>query len=197
MHSVCAIAGIAALAVLAGCGGDRSAESAPTDAGADETPAAVSEDSPDTADLCANFDRVLAARSDTPAFASLPDGFRLGPGVSCVTGQRDIVLISGGASVPVTFDGYICTYLDAAGTIEATGWEHWTGVLEDVSTCFTNGWDVSAETEVTEAGPVRRTLMRRAPDFDTVSRPEGDAWPVRFEWTQDGGQKITFFVIAP
>lgn len=177
------------IAALAGCG-----KPAPPDA--PDAPAAPLA-SPETAALCEAYDRIIAARSDTPAFASLPAEFELKPGMPCALAELEIAPARTGLSVPVPVRGYGCRYLDEPGAPEASGWPAWTGALEDVAACFGGDWEIAAVTDSRAEGPTRRVLMSSQPDVPVMTVADGSVDPVRFEWSQENGQGILFFVAAP
>jgi hypothetical protein len=182
--------GLAGLAACGGAGDAPASKAAP--AAGDGAEAGV-----EIAGACPAFEKILAARSETPAFSSLPEGFSLKPGVACRPADRQITLHTMGASTDVGFAGYECVYYDRPGTAEATGWEVWTGVLEDIAACFGGDWTIYSESQAGEPGPVRRMYVERDPEFAKVKRFERDIAPIQFEWSQEEGQKVTVFVLAP
>lgn len=193
MHSGSGILVAAGLLLLTACGG--SAPSAgETEGEAAAAPAASAEE---TKALCAAFDRVIAARLDTEAFSSLPENFELKPGVPCGMAELDIAPRRQGPAIATPVRGYACLYLDKPGEIEANAWPVWTGVLEDVAACFGGLWEIAAVTDARPDAPTRRVLMSSQPDVPLVTVGDGSVDPVRFEWSQDSGQGIVFFVAAP
>jgi hypothetical protein len=192
MHSGSGILVAAGLLLLTACGGARSAGE--TEGETAPAPAASAEE---TKALCAAFDRVIAARLDAEAFSSLPENFELKPGVPCGMAELDIAPRRQGPAIATPVRGYACLYLDKPGEIEANAWPVWTGVLEDVAACFGGLWEIAAVTDARPDAPTRRVLMSSQPDVPLVTVGDGSVDPVRFEWSQDSGQGIVFFVAAP
>jgi hypothetical protein len=52
-------------------------------------------------------------------------------------------------------------------------------------------------TDVSAGVPARSILLFRDADAPRLVLPEGTTEPVRFDWSQDGGQTILLFVAAP
>lgn len=187
-------AGLLALAFAAACGG-----SPPPETVADE-PAIAAADEPITpsvelAPVCQNLERIVAARRDTPAFASLPDDFALKEGASCAAADQVIKL--GADQTPVTFSGYACVFKQEPGATEDAAWPVWQGVMSDASECGANGWTMLTNTDISSGAPTRSILLFRDADAPRLVMPEGPTEPVRFDWSQDGGQTILLFVAAP
>ncbi len=187
-------AGLLALAFAAACGG-----SPPPETVADE-PAIAAADEPvapavELAPVCQNLERIVAARRDTPAFASLPEGFALKEGVSCAA--ADQVIKVGADQTPVTFSGYACVFQQEPDATEDAAWPVWQGVMGDASECGANGWTMLTNTDISTGAPTRSILLFRDADAPRLVLPEGATEPVRFDWSQDGGQTILLFVAAP
>lgn len=184
-------AGLLALAFAAACGGSAAPE---TDAEILAASSAV-EAEPPAAQVCQNLERIVAARSDTPAFASLPDDYALREGVSCAA--ADQVIKAGADQTQVTLSGYACVFMDLPGAAEDVARPVWQGVLEDASECSANRWTMLAETDDSSGARARRLLLFREADAPRLLLPDGPAEPLRFEWSQDGGQTILLFVAEP
>jgi hypothetical protein len=183
-------AGLLALAFATACGGGAPPETA-TPAAAVEPVTPVVQLAP----VCQNLERIVAARSDTPAFASLPEDFALKEGASC--DAADHVIKLGADATPVTFSGYACVFQLGPDATEEAAWPAWQGVLSDASECGGNGWTMLTNTDISSGAPTRSILLFRDADAPRLVKPEGPTEPVRFEWSQDGGQTILLFVAAP
>lgn len=183
-------AGLLALAFSAACGGSPPLEKV-APAAADEPVAPAVQLAP----VCQNLERIVAARRDTPAFASLPDDFALKDGASC--GAADRVIMVGADQTPVTFSGYACLFKQEPGATEDAAWPVWQGVMSDASECGANGWTMLTNTDISSGAPTRSILLFRDADAPRLVLPEGPTEPVRFDWSQDGGQTILLFVAAP
>jgi hypothetical protein len=187
-------ASLLALAFAAACGGSPPVETV-ADAPAIEAPEEPVAPAVQLAPVCQNLELVVAARSDTPAFASLPDDFALREGVSCAAADQTIK--AGADQTPVTVSGYACVYRNEPGATEDAAWPIWQGALADASECGANRWTMMTETDTLGSARTRRVLLYREPDAPRLVLPEGAAEPVRFEWSQEGGQTIVLFVAAP
>lgn len=187
-------AGLLALTFAAACGGGAAPETA---ADIPAVTAVVEAEAPaaQLAPVCQNLERLVAARSDAPAFASLPDDFALKVGVGCAAADQTVK--AGANQTPVTLSGYACVFKDDPGATEDAAWPVWQGVMADASGCGANRWTMLTDTDVSSGAPTRRILLFRDADAPRLVLPEGTTEPVRFEWSQDGGQTILLFVAAP
>jgi hypothetical protein len=185
MRWICSGAGLLALAFAAACGGSSAPETA-GQAPAIAAPADAAEAPLQLSPVCQNLERLVAARGDSPAFASLPDDFAVKEGASCAA--ADQVIKIGADQTPVTFSGYACVFKQEPV---------WQGVMADASECGANGWTMLTNTDVSAGAPTRSILLFRDADAPRLVLPEGATEPVRFEWSQDGGQTILLFVAEP
>ena len=53
------------------------------------------------------------------------------------------------------------------------------------------------DTDTSGSARTRRVMLYREADAPQLLLQEGPVEPVRFEWSQDGGQTILLFVAAP
>jgi len=194
MRLICSGAGLLALALAAACGGGPAPETA-EQAPAIEAAADAAEAPLKLSPVCQNLERLVAARGDSPAFASLPDDLALREGASCAA--ADQVIKIGADQTPVTFSGYACVFKQEPGATEDAAWPVWQGVMADAAECGANGWTMLTNTDVSAGAPARSILLFRDADAPRLVLPEGTTEPVRFDWSQDGGQTILLFVAAP
>jgi hypothetical protein len=194
MRWICSGAGLLALAFAAACGGSSAPETA-GQAPAIAAPADAAEAPLQLSPVCQNLERLVAARGDSPAFASLPYDFAVKEGASCAA--ADQVIKIGADQTPVTFSGYACVFKQEPGATEDAAWPVWQGVMADASECGANGWTMLTNTDVSAGAPTRSILLFRDADAPRLVLPEGATEPVRFEWSQDGGQTILLFVAEP
>jgi hypothetical protein len=194
MRLICSGAGLLALAFAAACGGGPAPETA-GQAPAITAPADAAEAPLQLSPVCQNLERLVAARGDSPAFASLPDDFAFRDGVACAAADQTIK--AGADQTPITLSGYTCVFKQEPGATEDAAWPVWQGVMADASECGANGWIMLTNTDVSADAPTRSILLFRDAGAPRLVLPEGATEPVRFEWSQDGGQTILLFVAAP
>lgn len=194
MRWICSGAGRLVLAFAAACGGGPAPETA-GQAPAIAAPADAAEAPLQLSPVCQNLERLVAARGDSPAFASLPDDFAFRDGVACAAADQTIK--AGADQTPITLSGYACVFKQEPGATEDAAWPVWQGVMADASECGANGWTMLTNTDVSADAPTRSILLFRDAGAPRLVLPEGATEPVRFEWSQDGGQTILLFVAAP
>lgn len=194
MRLICSGAGLFAIVFAAACGSGSAPESA-EQALAIAAPADAAEAPLSLSPVCQNLERLVAARGDSPSFASLPDDFAVKEGASCAA--ADQVIKIGADQTPVKFSGYACVFKQEPGATEDAAWPVWQGVIADASGCGANGWTMLTNTDVSAGAPTRSILLFRDADAPRLVLPEGTTEPVRFEWSQAGGQTILLFVAAP
>lgn len=194
MRWICSGAGRLALAFAAACGGGPAPETA-GQAPAIAAPADAAEAPLHLSPVCQNLERLVAARGDSPAFASLPDDFAFRDGVACAAADQTIK--AGADQTPITLSGYACVFKQEPGATEDAAWPVWQGVMADASECGANGWTMLTNTDVSADAPTRSIHLFRDAGAPRLVLPEGATEPVRFEWSQDGGQTILLFVAAP
>lgn len=194
MRLICSGAGLLALAFAAACGGGPAPETA-GQAPAIAAPADAAEAPLQLSPVCQNLERLVAARGDSPAFASLPDDFAFRDGVACAAADQTIK--AGADQTPITLSGYTCVFRNEPGGAEEAAWPVWQAVLANASECGANRWTMMTDTDTSGSARTRRVLLYREADAPQLLLPEGPVEPVRFEWSQDGGQTILLFVAAP